>query len=111
MNMSLLSWVVYRYGFRSVIYKFFVRFASYFQLLNINYKNVYFVKIKFQLTQNLKFTILVIIFHGVMVYVVEFGAFLGVGVVLCNFLVYLKANYRRAIPFKIKFKLPLKFKT
>jgi hypothetical protein len=35
-----------------------------------------------------------------MVYVVDYGAFLEVGVTLFNFLVYLKANYWRIISFK-----------
>jgi hypothetical protein len=40
-------------------------------------------------------------FSVVMVYVVSYGAFLGVDVLLFNFLVYRKANYRRIISFKI----------
>jgi hypothetical protein len=65
-------------------------------------------KIKFLLTQNLKFAVLLIIFRGVMVYIVSYGAFLGVGV-LFNFLVYLKVKYRRVIRFRNKFKLPIQF--
>jgi hypothetical protein len=43
---------------------------------------------------------MLIIFLGVLVYAVYYGAFLGVGVILFNFLIYPKANYRRIIPFK-----------
>jgi hypothetical protein len=41
-----------------------------------------------------------ITFRGVMVYVVKYGAFLGVDVILFNYFVYLKANYRFVTSFK-----------
>jgi hypothetical protein len=50
--------------------------------MNISLKN------KIQLILSLKFAILLITFHGVCFYVVYYGTFLGVGVVLYNFLVY-----------------------
>jgi hypothetical protein len=49
-------------------------------------------------------------FSGVMVYGVKYGAFSGVCFILFNFLVHLKANYRRIITFKIQIPLKAKFK-
>jgi hypothetical protein len=46
------------------------------------------LKIKFQLIQILNLVILLIIFRDVMAYVVQYGAFLGVSVLLFNSLLY-----------------------
>jgi hypothetical protein len=79
-------------------------------LLNLNYK--FRLKNKNKIPFSIKHKIYNYsnYYSGVKEYVAQYGAFSGVGVILFNFLVYLKANYRRIIPFKIQIPLKSKFK-